>query len=122
MRYSLIVFFVLITTYFLDRVFAQYVYFLAFEYGFFDADKLVSLEGIKQFYFLKGFWYFFWWGFLIFSFIAFLANHFAEPLMDLTLKSDSDESDEESYEDSKPSSRKRPRRPSHRYKSKRYRA
>ena len=122
MKYSLIVFFVLIATYFLDRISAQYIYFLAFEHGFFDSDKLISLENIKEFYFLKGFWYFFWWGFLIFSFIASLVNHFAEYIIDLSSRSDDEESDEESDEPPKPPTRKRPRRPSHRYKSKRYKA
>ena len=128
MEHPFIVFLILLITRFLDRVSAQYIYFLSLKSELISVNSITSLENnIGQFYILKGFWNFFWWVFVVISLFTIVINFFFTVIEKRSSVLDEDEGNEEENEDnggktSKPRARKRPRRPSHRYKSKRFKA
>lgn len=129
MRHTVIALLILIITRFLDKIAAQHLYLLAVEHELLTANNL-SLKDMNHFYTLKGFWNVLWWVLLVASFLGLL---FGKGGL-ITLPSDISNYEEEEKDDGdleeievepkpKPkskSSSKRPRRPSKRYKSNRY--
>ena len=115
---SLIGILLLLIARFLDKVSAQYLYFLARERELLDINDLLVIK-ISSFYVLKGFWNIFWWLLFVASIIVFIANMTDDSSLN-EQSSNSGSEDEDDDKEPEPPKRKRPTRASRRYKSRRY--
>ena len=116
---------ILLLARFLDKVSAQYLYFLAREHELLNANDLLIIK-TSSFYALKGFWNIFWWFLFVtstvFSIGYMLTNRsLGDEFSDSEPEEEEDDDDDDSTKTTSSKS-KPPTRASRRYKSKRYRA